>query len=231
MKKRLKINGFIIFITILAISLFPTLFFRETSLDFLNEFYELMGISIMLLGQLVRISARGYKKEHSPKGSALIINGPYKFVRNPMYLGILLIGVGAVLIFFKLWVTGVFFLFFIIRYILLIFQEEKYLLDSFGQAYKDYMLHTPRLFPSLRTLIINDVRDILPLKVAWIRTEQPQVLIVLFVAIFFESGMDIYKEGLKGHLSELGGTIIIFTFFIFLILYLLNKEKALKSGV
>jgi len=125
MKKRLKINGVIMFLAAVIVAVFPAMFFRRVNIGLWNEVAEVFGLALILLGQLIRISARGYKSENSGEGKALITNGPYSLVRNPMYLGVLLIGLGVVLMLFKLWVVLVFLAVFIIRYFLLIFKEEK----------------------------------------------------------------------------------------------------------
>ena len=90
MKKRLKINGFIMFIAVLLILIFPAIFFRKPGSYLYDSIMEIIGIVLILLGQFLRVSARGYKSEHSNNSRSLIQGGPYALVRNPMYLGILL---------------------------------------------------------------------------------------------------------------------------------------------
>ena len=103
MKKRLKINGIIIFCATIIVAFFPRVFFRNNgSGTILEQYIEIMGFSLILLGQIIRVSARGYKAEHSRESQALIQAGPYQVVRNPMYLGIFLIGLGVVLAVFRL---------------------------------------------------------------------------------------------------------------------------------
>ena len=63
MKRRIKINGFIIFIAVLLTAFFPAIFFRKANNDFFDEIMEILGIAFILLGQILRVSARGFKSE------------------------------------------------------------------------------------------------------------------------------------------------------------------------
>jgi len=223
MKKRLKINGIIIFIVMLLIVLFPTIFFRKELVGPLDEAMEVLGITFILLGQIIRVSARGYKSEHSQLGQALIQGGPYAFVRNPMYLGILLIGLGIVLIFFKWWVVAAFLLVFIIRYLLLIFKEEKKLSALFSVEYKEYQQAVPRILPSLKALFYRDIGEYLPLKWSWLKKEIGTLLAILFIVLLVESWKDIRAEGIKVYFKEAGFIAATIMLFICLVIYL-NKR-------
>jgi protein-S-isoprenylcysteine O-methyltransferase Ste14 len=223
MKRRLKINGVIVFIVLLLIAIFPSVFFRHNLLGSFDEVAEILGVAFILLGQIFRASARGYKSEHSQQGLTLIKTGPYAFVRNPMYLGILLIGLGIVLMLFRWWVAFIFMSVFIIRYILLIFKEEKKLLTLFPQEYKDYQERVPSIVPSLATLLEKDISEYAPLKPSWLKKEMGTILAVLFITIFIESWRDIYQDGVVAYLEEAIAVTIITVFFIGLIIYLIRK--------
>ncbi len=227
MKRRLKINGFIMFIAVLLTTTFPSIFFRHNSTGSLDEVAEILGITLILSGQIFRVSARGFKSEHSQNGRALIQGGPYALVRNPMYLGILLIGLGIVMVLFSWWVGCIFLLIFATRYFVLIFKEEKRLQVLFPLAYKDYCARVPRILPSLTMLFTMDIGVYLPLKLSWLRREIGSILAVLFIALFVESWEDIKAEGLRVYLREaalIGITIILF---IGLVIYLSKRTESL----
>jgi protein-S-isoprenylcysteine O-methyltransferase Ste14 len=227
MKKRLKINGIIMFVASLSIVILPSVFLRHKSPHSLDEFMELFGIAFVLLGQIFRASARGYKSEHSKNGGALIQGGPYSLVRNPMYLGILLIGVGIIFILFRWWVLGLFLLIFTLRYILLIFKEEKKLLMMFPETSKEYFKNVPRLIPSFSMLFRNDIAEYLPLKFTWVKKEIGSMLAVLLTTLFVESWGDIRHEGMRIYLQELVFLIMVIILFICLVVYLHKRARNL----
>ena len=79
--------------------------------------------------------------------SNLIISGPYRYVRNPMILGVvdLLLFESAFFssIPFLLWAI----VFFVGNIIYFKIFEEKELIQRFGENYKDYKNEVPMLFP------------------------------------------------------------------------------------
>ena len=226
MKKRLKINGIIIFLaTVIAVA-FPTVFFRIKSSGAWDQIAEIFGVAFILLGQLIRVSARGYKSDNSKEGLALIDSGPYSLVRNPMYLGILLIGLGVVLMLFEWWIVIIFILVFVIRYLFLIFKEEKKLIGVFPKNYPIYCKKVPhRIRPSMRDLLERDIVEYLPLKISWIKKEIGSILVVLLVTLFVESLEDIQHFGIRFYLREALGIFVIILLFICLVWYLSRRTE------
>ncbi|MCX5697126.1 MAG: isoprenylcysteine carboxylmethyltransferase family protein [Candidatus Omnitrophica bacterium] len=184
MKKRLKINGVLIFISAALIILFPHIFLRRYSAVLADQAVRISGVLLVIIGQLLRVSARGYKAENSGNGKLLIQGGPYALVRNPMYLGILLIGIGMGGALFKYWVVFAFIIIFIFRYLMLIFSEEKKLLGVFGNAYLEYSSKVPRLLPPLRKLFTGDILGSVPLKPEWLYKEIGSIVAVLSAIVF-----------------------------------------------
>ncbi len=232
MKKRLKINGLIMFFAGVIIAVFPAMFFRKVNTGLCNEAVEVFGLAFILLGQLFRVSGRGYKSENSGEGKALITNGPYSLVRNPMYLGILLIGLGVVLMLFKLWVVLVFLVIFIIRYLLLIFKEEKKLAVLFPEDYQAYCKRvTHRIRPSINDLLEREVSEYLPVKKSWIKKEIGSISAVLFFTLLVESWEDISHSGIAVYLKEATGMFAVIISFICLAGYLIrHTDKQDGSG-
>jgi len=229
MKRRLKINGAIIFLAVSLIALFPSFFFRKASEGLSDELIEMFGIAFILLGQIFRVSARGYKTEHSGKGSIFIQTGPYALVRNPMYLGILLIGLGIVMMLFNSGVLVVFLSIFVIRYLLLIFKEEKKLKVLFPADYPLYKKKIPRLLPSIQMLLEKDVSEYLPLKFSWLKKELGSILAVLLITIFVESWEDIKNEGARVYLREAIPMFITVILFVILVIYLSIRTRELSK--
>jgi protein-S-isoprenylcysteine O-methyltransferase Ste14 len=193
MKKRLKINGALIVCAAVLVLIFPKVFLQGRSTGLFSWIIRTCGVILILSGQLLRISARGYKQEHSGNGSLLIQGGPYAWVRNPMYLGIFLIGTGLGLAVFQYWVLGAFTLIFAARYMTLVFSEEKKLRDLFGAEYGEYCKRTPRLFPNPLYLLRHNLGDSLPLKTAWFYRELGSVLAVLAATLLLGSWGAFYR--------------------------------------
>lgn len=108
------------------------------------------GIFLVVLGQGIRFWAagtiEGYRSENV-NANALVTWGPYGIVRNPLYLGNGLIGLGWSFMAGPLAVLLFLFAFFLLYCLLIIPYEESFLEEQFGQKYIDYRKSTPRLFP------------------------------------------------------------------------------------
>jgi len=80
----------------------------------------------------------------------LVVRGPYRYVRNPMISGVLLVLLGEALVLRSrphlVWACT--FLAINAGYIPL--REEPDLEDRFGEPYREYRRHVPRLFPRPR---------------------------------------------------------------------------------
>ncbi len=70
--------------------------------------------------------------------SALVQHGPYRFTRNPMYLGNTISYLGFALVVNSAWPLFLLPLVLLGLYRLVIAEEEKYLTATFGDAYLDY---------------------------------------------------------------------------------------------
>jgi protein-S-isoprenylcysteine O-methyltransferase Ste14 len=78
--------------------------------------------------------------------TAVVTSGPYRFTRNPMYLGMAFLYVGLAVGFDLIW--ALILLPFVIAAVdqLVIAKEEAYLVRMFGQPYCDYMSRVRRWF-------------------------------------------------------------------------------------
>lgn len=77
----------------------------------------------------------------------LIYKGLYKYLRNPMYLGHLLIFLGEFLLFGYLTLLGYLVLAAIAFHLLVVTWEEPALKKRFGTEYENYLKKVPRWFP------------------------------------------------------------------------------------
>ncbi len=68
----------------------------------------------------------------------MVVHGPYKFTRNPMYLGMLLFCIGFAIILSDLWILILTPVCGWLNYYFAIRHEEAYLEEKFGDAYRAY---------------------------------------------------------------------------------------------
>jgi protein-S-isoprenylcysteine O-methyltransferase Ste14 len=80
----------------------------------------------------------------------LLVKGSYRYVRNPMISGILMIVFGEALIFSSIELFILFILFFIVNHIYFVYSEEPGLIKRFGNDYVEYKKNVPRWIPRLK---------------------------------------------------------------------------------
>ncbi|MGE5807386.1 MAG: methyltransferase family protein [Ignavibacteria bacterium] len=121
-----------------------------------NIWSLIVGFCIAVSGELIRlwgVSWAGSETRTTVEvgGSFLIVSGPFAHVRNPLYLGNILIytglGVMSFAVFPFLQIAGL--LFFYFQYRMIIKEEEKYLQSTFGAAFEDYKRNVPRFIPRI----------------------------------------------------------------------------------
>lgn len=79
----------------------------------------------------------------------LVIEGPYRFVRNPMYIGAGLALAGAALFYESLPLLGYTGLFFLATHLFVVWYEEPTLRRTFGPEYEAYCGRVRRWWPSV----------------------------------------------------------------------------------
>jgi len=113
-----------------------------------------LGTLLVAIGALIRSWAESYLHssivhDAALHGEQLVADGPYRRVRNPLYLGNLFFAVGLGFLASRIGflVISMGMLLFVYR---LILREESTLLASQGESYRRYFAAVPRLIPSLR---------------------------------------------------------------------------------
>ena len=84
----------------------------------------------------------------------LTMAGPYAYVRNPLYLGSIVIGIGFAIAARDMWVAVAIILLFVVIYLPVIRSEEAFLRGQFPE-YEDYARRVPSLLP--RTLLFRQI--------------------------------------------------------------------------
>jgi protein-S-isoprenylcysteine O-methyltransferase Ste14 len=109
------------------------------------------GVALIVVGLAFSAWARLTFKMHSAEilpwseaHGALVTSGPFRFSRNPMYLGILVIGLGAALVAgtWLMWLVPAL-LFVLDNFVIIPFEEES-MERAFGDAYRAYRARVRR---------------------------------------------------------------------------------------
>ncbi len=103
-----------------------------------------LGIVIAIPGILLRALASGHVK----KNEELTTTGPYAYVRNPLYLGSLIMAIGFAVAARSVWVLLVMVVMFFAIYLPVIRAEETFLRHTFPN-FDEYAQNVPRLLPRL----------------------------------------------------------------------------------
>ena len=114
-----------------------------------------VGAIPLILGEFLRLWAVGYAggaTRSRSLGAArdLVTTGPYAHVRNPLYLGNLLLSLGVCIIANVYLMIIVLLVGYFIQYLPIITSEEAYLREFCGAAYRAYYTAVPRFIPRLR---------------------------------------------------------------------------------
>jgi protein-S-isoprenylcysteine O-methyltransferase Ste14 len=77
----------------------------------------------------------------------LVKEGPYQWVRNPMYLAVLSMVIREALLFRSFLLVGYALLVGAVVHVFVVFVEEPSLCDQFGESYETYLRTVPRWLP------------------------------------------------------------------------------------
>jgi protein-S-isoprenylcysteine O-methyltransferase Ste14 len=150
-----RFMGIRIFIFVLAVVLFRFLNVQNYSfqnrLTTSNELVRIIGTIIFLLGLLLAVWARIYlgknwgfpmSQKNDPE---LVTDGPYRYIRHPIYTGILMGILGSAIANSVFWFTlliiaGIYFIYSAVM-------EENLMIKQFPKVYPSYKSKTKMLIP------------------------------------------------------------------------------------
>jgi len=151
-KRQTLIGGILVFILFIGLVLIPFSSKRNWLIFSVITWLGWVGVVLCGMGYwLVFWSGLALGRQYSAevtlqKDHHLITKGPYRFIRHPRYLGLLLISFGFSLIFHS-WLGLIFTAFAKILVLTRIHDEEGLLQDHFGSQWEDYCRKTWRIMP------------------------------------------------------------------------------------
>ncbi|MFQ6607246.1 MAG: methyltransferase family protein [Fidelibacterota bacterium] len=84
------------------------------------------------------------------RGKNLVVTGPFRLMRHPLYAAFIWSGTGAVAMWFQSWLLIFSVIPIHIFWVWHIRREEQFMLDKFGDEYRIYMETTGQFFPILK---------------------------------------------------------------------------------
>lgn len=125
--------------------------------EWADHLWEVFCLLVSFFGLGLRIMTIGYtprgtsgRNTHKQTAETLNTDGLYSLTRNPLYLGNFFIYLGVALFAHIWWLTVIFVLVFWLYYERIIFAEEAFLRQKFGQPYLDWADQTPVFLPRLK---------------------------------------------------------------------------------
>src|SRR2546421_11993338 len=86
----------------------------------------------------------------------LVREGPYQWVRNPMYLAVLSVIIGEAILFHSLLLVGYALLIGVVAHLFVVFYEEPSLRRRFGESYEAYLRTVPRWLPHFSPQTVSE---------------------------------------------------------------------------
>lgn len=123
---------------------------------------EALGIALVVAGSALALGCiltfslvgKGTPAPFDPPRH-LVVTGPYRYLRNPMYLGAFLALSGAALVYRSLALLGYAVLFLVATHLFVVGYEEPTLARTFGDQYRAYQKRVHRWVPGRPTASIG----------------------------------------------------------------------------
>ena len=109
-----------------------------------------IGLIVLALGGVLMYFAQGEfrncetSEDTNVATTTIVTGGPYRFSRNPMYVSLTLMLLGIGLTANVWWILVMVVPVLVVMHVGVIFREERYLEQKFGQVYRDYRVSVRR---------------------------------------------------------------------------------------
>jgi protein-S-isoprenylcysteine O-methyltransferase Ste14 len=113
-----------------------------------------VGGLVALVGEAIRFWGVGHASSEtrvtgSVGGSRLVVSGPFAYVRNPLYVGNILMYTGLGVMANVPWLIVATLMWFVFQYTMIVSREEDYLAGAFAEDYARYRAGVRRFLPRL----------------------------------------------------------------------------------
>ena len=182
---------------------------------------------ISLAGLSVRCLVIGYvprgtsgRNTQSQVAQTLNTSGMYSLIRHPLYFGNFLIFLGLVLFVEVWWFTLIAVLAFWLYYERIMFAEEEFLLEKFGDFYLEWAHKTPAFFPKFK----NWEKPSLPFSLKNVIKREYQGLCVMVLSFtLLDIGKDLIAKG-KMEIDLVWGILFSACAILYIVVTVLKKK-------
>ena len=164
LREEFEIQGNMLFkwrsyLPLIVVCLFPYIILKYTPhvRYSVHQYWSIVCIFISFLGLGLRILTLGFvpngtsgRNTKRQVADSLNTIGMYSLVRHPLYLGNYIIVLGIVLYTMNWWFVVLISLFFWIYYERIMYAEEEFLRNKFGETYEKWASRTSAFIPALR---------------------------------------------------------------------------------
>jgi protein-S-isoprenylcysteine O-methyltransferase Ste14 len=111
-----------------------------------------IGLLVVAAGEAIRLWAVHHigaiSRTRSDRLGPLIASGPFAYVRNPLYLGNIMLWAGFAISARLLWLAPIIVVLLALEYHAIVRWEERLLTERIGEPYSQYVAGVPRWLPS-----------------------------------------------------------------------------------
>lgn len=204
----------------------------ETQENWLSEVFEFICLAISLSGFFIRIITVGYTPKNTfgrntkegQIADVLNTTGMYSMVRHPLYVGNFLMWLGVAMLTENLWFIVSFMLFYAFYYERIMYAEESFLRNKFGEDYLNWSEKVPAFIPNLKTH--KKSKQSFRIKKVLKKEKNGLVAVFLLFWLFEFTGEIVEKKHLILEFDFWFYAAVITTI-IYLILKVMKKKKLL----
>ncbi len=127
--------------------------FYDFSNESLSFFTEIIGLIFFVAGNVLLYWTRIFLWSSfrlgavkPSKNDKLILTGPFKMVRHPMYIAVIVMAIGLALLIHSI-IIILLIIILVVSIVKIIPIEEKQLIDAYGEEYRQYQAKTNALMP------------------------------------------------------------------------------------
>lgn len=120
--------------------------------------YELGCFGVSIFGLMIRFVTIGFSADNTSGRNTLVgqvadsinVTGPYSLVRHPLYVGNFFMWLGLAAFTFDFWFIIAFIFLYWVYYERIMYAEEEFLIDKYGDDYLNYAETVPAFIPKIK---------------------------------------------------------------------------------